>query len=151
MSESAGARRVPEDAETAGGPTGDEVSQGARGSQDESAKAPEELERDIEQTREELGDTVDALAQKADVKTQLKGAADEQKTKLRAKQEEIKQKFSGAGGGGDSGPRGGEARERAKQLQDELVARTSRQPLPYLAGALVAGLLIGLSLRGRTR
>lgn len=30
---------------------------------------PEEIERDIERTREQLGQTVDALAAKADVKT----------------------------------------------------------------------------------
>jgi Protein of unknown function (DUF3618) len=35
-------------------------------------KTPEELRRDIEQTRRELGDTVDALSQKADVKEQAR-------------------------------------------------------------------------------
>ncbi len=34
---------------------------------DDAAKSPEELQRDIKQTREDLGDTVDALSQKADV------------------------------------------------------------------------------------
>lgn len=35
-------------------------------------KAPEELRREIEQTREELGDTVQALAEKTDVKAQAR-------------------------------------------------------------------------------
>jgi hypothetical protein len=34
-------------------------------------QTPEELRREIERTRRELGDTVDALSQKADVKQQV--------------------------------------------------------------------------------
>jgi uncharacterized protein DUF3618 len=34
-------------------------------------QTPEELRREIERTRRELGDTVDALAQKADVKQRV--------------------------------------------------------------------------------
>ena len=36
------------------------------------AKSPEQIRADIEQTREELGDTVEALAEKTDVKAQAK-------------------------------------------------------------------------------
>ena len=35
-------------------------------------QTPEEIRREIEQTRRELGDTVDALSQKADVKEQAR-------------------------------------------------------------------------------
>ena len=35
-------------------------------------RSPEEIRRDIEETRGELGDTVEALAAKADVKAQAK-------------------------------------------------------------------------------
>jgi hypothetical protein len=35
-------------------------------------QTPEEIRREIEQTRRELGDTVDALAQKADVKERVR-------------------------------------------------------------------------------
>jgi Protein of unknown function (DUF3618) len=35
-------------------------------------RSPEEIRRDIDQTREDLGDTVAAVAQKADVKAQAK-------------------------------------------------------------------------------
>lgn len=111
---------------------------------DPGSKSPEELRGDIEATREELGDTVDALSQKADVKAQVSGAVDEQKAKLRAKQEEITQRVSGAGGGA-----GGDAQERARAAVDQLAERASRQPLPYLGGALAAGLLVGMVLRGR--
>jgi hypothetical protein len=44
---------------------------------------PEELRREIEQTRRELGDTVDALSHKADVKEQA-----------RIKKEEVRERVS---------------------------------------------------------
>jgi uncharacterized protein DUF3618 len=44
---------------------------------------PEELRREIEQTRRELGDTVDALSHKADVKEQA-----------RIKKEEVQERVS---------------------------------------------------------
>ena len=40
-------------------------------------QTPEELRREIERTRRELGDTVDALSQKADVKQQARQKKDE--------------------------------------------------------------------------
>lgn len=44
--------------------------------------SPEEIERDIERTREQLGQTVNALAAKADVKTR----AQQRATRLRQEQ-----------------------------------------------------------------
>jgi hypothetical protein len=46
-------------------------------------QTPEELRREIERTRRELGDTVDALSHKADVKEQA-----------RLKKEEVRQQVS---------------------------------------------------------
>jgi uncharacterized protein DUF3618 len=40
-------------------------------------QTPEELRREIERTRRELGDTVDALSHKADVKQQARQKKDE--------------------------------------------------------------------------
>ena len=59
---------------------------------DESTQAeptPEELRRDIEQTREQLGDTVDALAYKADVKSRAKENVEERTKELKG---ELKEK-----------------------------------------------------------
>ncbi len=134
--------------EPAAGQRGDvdeTTGEAVRTSHGERERSEEELRRDIEQTREGLGDTVDALSQKADVKAQVKGVADEQKAALRAKRYELKQKVSAGGGGG------GDAAERAKQLLDDVAERTSRRPLPYLGGALAAGVFAGLLLRGRRR
>ena len=46
-------------------------------------QTPEEIRRDIERTRRELGDTVEALSQKADVKAQA-----------RQKKEEVQQRVA---------------------------------------------------------
>lgn len=48
-----------------------------------SQQTPEELRREIERTRQELGETVDALSHKADVKEQA-----------RIKKEEVRQQVS---------------------------------------------------------
>lgn len=44
---------------------------------------PEQIQRDIERTREELAATVAAVAEKADVKTQARRRVDETKTQVR--------------------------------------------------------------------
>jgi hypothetical protein len=44
---------------------------------------PEQIQRDIERTREELAATVAAVAEKADVKTQAKRRVDETKAQVR--------------------------------------------------------------------
>jgi Protein of unknown function (DUF3618) len=47
-------------------------------------QTPEEIRREIEQTRRELGDTVDALSQKADIKQQARIKKDEVEERVKA-------------------------------------------------------------------
>jgi Protein of unknown function (DUF3618) len=47
-------------------------------------QTPEEIRREIEQTRRELGDTVDALSQKANVKQQARIKKDEVEERVKA-------------------------------------------------------------------
>jgi hypothetical protein len=47
-------------------------------------QTPEELRREIEQTRRELGDTVDALSQKANVKEQARIKKEEVEERVKA-------------------------------------------------------------------
>jgi hypothetical protein len=47
-------------------------------------ETPEELRREIERTRRELGDTVDALSHKADVKEQARQKKDEVQARVAA-------------------------------------------------------------------
>lgn len=65
----------------------------ARGEDPDSAeqRTPAQIEADIAQTREQLGETVEALAAKADVKGQAKQKVDETKQQARAKIDDAKQ------------------------------------------------------------
>ena len=47
-----------------------------------TTRTPEQIRADIERTRERLGETVEALADKADVKTHAKEKVDEVKTNV---------------------------------------------------------------------
>ena len=51
-----------------------------------------EIQQEIERTRERLGDTVDELAAKADVKARARAKADEMKTQAQVKAAEMKAK-----------------------------------------------------------
>jgi conjugal transfer/entry exclusion protein len=53
-------------------------------------REPEEIQREIEQTRAQLGDTVEALAQKADVKAQATQKLDQTKAQATHKLEQTK-------------------------------------------------------------
>jgi hypothetical protein len=105
--------------------------------EDPATKTPEELQRDIEQSREALGDTVDALSSKTDVSARFRRATDERKAKLQAKRDEWTAKLPGGssdgpdGGGGGGGP---DAAEHARRAASGLAEQTRRQPLAYLAG-----------------
>ena len=55
-------------------------------------RSPEQIEAEIAATREELGETVAELADKADVKKQAKKKVAETKAKATAKSEELKEK-----------------------------------------------------------
>jgi Protein of unknown function (DUF3618) len=50
----------------------------------ETQQTPEELRRQIEETRRELGDTVEALSHKADVKEQARIKKDEVQERVKA-------------------------------------------------------------------
>ena len=63
---------------------------------EETAKDPEEIRQDIEGTREELGDTVDALSAKADVKGRATSAINEQRDQLVARTREQPLQYLGA-------------------------------------------------------
>ena len=57
-------------------------------------QTPEELRAEIERTRRELGDTVDALSHKADVKEQARLKKEEFQQQARVKKDEVQQRVS---------------------------------------------------------
>jgi len=52
-------------------------------------RRPEQIEAEIERTRREMGDTVAAVAEKADVKAQAKAKAEETRARLLSKKEDL--------------------------------------------------------------
>lgn len=112
---------MDQDQGTAGAPVGASES-----------RSPEEIERDIERTREQLGDTVEALAAKTDVKAQAKAKVDEVKGRVQEKADELKGKAQST------------TPESAQQGGQAVVERVRSNPAPFvLGGAVVLAFLLG--------
>ncbi|WP_405836898.1 DUF3618 domain-containing protein [Streptomyces sp. NBC_01518] len=117
---------------------------------DEATPSTDELRAQVEATREELGETVEALAAKADVKARAQEKADTVKQQVEEKtaqaQAQLRDKASHVVHVvQDKTPE--PVREKAGQgLQ---VARANRAPLLAAAGALIALLLIRRSRKHR--
>jgi Protein of unknown function (DUF3618) len=62
-------------------------------------RTPEEIEADIERTRRDMGDTVAAVAEKADVKAQAKLKVDEAKARVKERVGAAKPDSAGEGAG----------------------------------------------------
>ncbi|HWT24704.1 MAG TPA: DUF3618 domain-containing protein [Solirubrobacteraceae bacterium] len=127
---------------------------------------PEQLRTEIEQTRAELGDTVEALAAKSDVKTRAREKADEFKRTATSKKDELVAKAKGAtsgtGGSAGSAPetsagsdagtpgRADAARSAATSALDAFKATAQRNPVQTAAvGAFLGGILVGRGLGRR--
>jgi ElaB/YqjD/DUF883 family membrane-anchored ribosome-binding protein len=105
---------------------------------DSPHKSPEELRDDIEQTREQLGDTVEALAAKTDVKSRAKDRLASVKGSAQQKKDELVTKARGA----TPESAGAGAHQLASTVQDK--------PLPFAAGgAFATGLFVGWLLGRR--
>jgi hypothetical protein len=108
----------------------------------EQQRPPEQIEREIEQTREELADTVGAVAEKADVKKQARLKVDETKAGARRKAEGVKE---------TARAKTRELASRAQQATPDSGASAGRQaldtarenPVPVaIAGAFLAGFVL---------
>jgi hypothetical protein len=123
---------------------------GAQRVGEDENRSPEQLRAEIEADRQQLGDTVEALAAKTDVKTRAREKADELKRSAMDKKDELLAKTkrssaedAGSGGPEDGGPGGSSAMERLKG--------TARQnPVQTAAiGAFLGGLTLGRMLGRR--
>lgn len=113
-------------------------------SENEEQRGPAEIERDIEQTRDQLGDTAEALAAKADVKARAQERVEEAKGTVRDKRDELLGKAKAATSGSADGGGGG-ASAGAQQVK----AKAQENPVHTgVAGGFVAGLLVGRILFG---
>ncbi|HET8978368.1 MAG TPA: DUF3618 domain-containing protein [Solirubrobacteraceae bacterium] len=111
--------------------------------EDTESRSAEDIRADIEQTREQLGETVEALAAKTDVKAQAHdriGAAKETVAEnIGAARESVSAKA------GEFAARAREATPDSAGAGAQQMGETIQQrPLPFaVAGAFAAGLLIG--------
>jgi ElaB/YqjD/DUF883 family membrane-anchored ribosome-binding protein len=100
--------------------------------QDQGTRSPEEIRADIEDTRAEVGDTVEALAAKTDVKAQARAKVEDIKGTVRERADVLKAKAR------SSSPEG------AQQGGQQVVAKVREKPAPFaIGGAIVLGFLLG--------
>jgi gas vesicle protein len=90
---------------------------------------PRHIQQQIEETRERMGDTVGALAGKADVPGRVKGA-------VAAKKDAVTDRISGAK---ERMPDAGRAARKGAGMAQE-------NPLGLAAGAIAAGFVVGMLL-----
>ena len=106
-------------------------------------RSPDEIRSDIEQTREELGDTVEALAAKTDVKARAQARIEEAKQQAIGRLDEVKQRVEQARSGAEERTPPA-ARERAQQVGQAASEAAARNPVPAAAiGGFVGGLIVG--------
>ena len=97
---------------------------------------PDRIRREIEATRNDMGDTVDALSYKADVKSRAKES-------LMDKKESIKSKVVGASDRvGDASPDGEQVKHNARRA----AGAAQENPLGLAIGSVAAGFIVGLLL-----
>ena len=106
--------------------------EGTAGTPVTEAKDPEQLREEIEETRRELGDTVEALAAKADVKSRVREKVESTKESAAQKKDDLL----------------GKARETSPDSvsagASQATQKAKENPLPVAAvGAFVAGFLLG--------
>lgn len=108
-------------------------------------KSPEELREDIARTREELGDTVEELAAKTDVKAQAGAQADAIKENLQHSREELAEKGQQfAARARDAVP------DSAQQGVEQAAGAVARRPVPIAAiAAFAGGVFVGWLIKRR--
>jgi ElaB/YqjD/DUF883 family membrane-anchored ribosome-binding protein len=95
-------------------------------------KDPEQIREEIEETRRELGDTVEALAAKADVKTRVRDKVESTKESAAHKKDDLL----------------GKAREASPDSvtagASQATQKAKENPMPVAAtGAFIGGFLLG--------
>jgi Protein of unknown function (DUF3618) len=97
---------------------------------------PSQIREEIEETRSEMGDTVDALAYKTDVKTRVKESISDKRERLVEQVQGTSNKVGGAT------PDGQQVKEGARQV----VGIAQENPIGVALGGLAAGFLVGMML-----
>lgn len=110
------------------------ASSGPTGSEDRS---PEEIREEIEETREELGDTAAAVTEKTDVKKQVQTKVDDVKAQASAKVDEAKLKAKELGDKAQAA-----APESPAEGVQQARSLAQQNPKPLAIAAAVVGLVV---------
>jgi len=94
------------------------------------------IREEIEQTRTEMGDTVDALAHKADVKSRVKESFADKKERLRTQMQGTTTRIE------DATPDTGQVKDGAKQA----VGIAEENPIGLALGGVAVGFIVGMLL-----
>jgi ElaB/YqjD/DUF883 family membrane-anchored ribosome-binding protein len=97
-------------------------------------KDPSEIREEIEQTRGDVGETVEALGHKSDVKTRVKESVAD-------KRDQVKERITGAGSRvGEATPDTAEVKQGAKRA----VGVAQENPIGLAIGSVAAGFVAGM-------
>jgi uncharacterized protein DUF3618 len=113
-------------------PSQDRAAVAAGESGETEPRTPEQIEADIERTRRDLGDTVAAVAEKADVKSQAKQKVDDVKARITGKKDDVLNRTREAAPASAGDGAGKVVR----------VANENRRPL-IIGGAVLVAFLLG--------
>jgi ElaB/YqjD/DUF883 family membrane-anchored ribosome-binding protein len=121
---------------------------------------PDAIRREIEDTREEMADTIDALEYKADVKSRAKDKVTEVRESVAERADSVLSSIRGTAGRVTDNMRGGmsdtttmqgttaEASDRARSGVEQGKRLAQDNPLLLALGAVAAGFLLGMALPG---
>jgi ElaB/YqjD/DUF883 family membrane-anchored ribosome-binding protein len=102
---------------------------------------PDRIRREIEQTREQMGETVDALGYKTDVKARAKDSLHDKKESVMGAVQSAKDRVVGAGQSvGDATPDSDQVKHHAKRA----ASVAQENPLGLAVGAVAVGFLAGM-------
>ena len=102
-------------------------------------KSPEDIRREIDDARQELGDTAAALAAKTDVKARAKEKVEGVKQTIAAKTEAL-----GSGSSSSSGADAGGPQAQANAALAQVKSKAQTNPIPAAAiAAFVGGFVFG--------
>ena len=102
---------------------------------------PDRIRREIEQTREQMGETVDALGYKTDVKARAKDSIQDKKESVMGVVQSAKDRVVGAGQSvGDATPDSDQVKHQAKRA----ASVAQENPLGLAVGAMAVGFLAGM-------
>ncbi|MCG5448217.1 DUF3618 domain-containing protein [Micromonospora hortensis] len=115
----------------------------------------EALREEIRRTRVELGETMEALAAKADVKARLKESAEQAKERMREQAAQTVARVRGQAARGDGMARA-QAYEKGELVRAQAYDKgewVRRNPVPWaaIAAGAVATVVVLMIVRGRRR